>query len=286
MACTFKALAGAKLNLSLDVLSKTDDGYHLLKMISVALPFGDTVTVSLGTGKRNKITANLPFLSNNFNNHAYIAAEKFFEETNINHGGYSIDLLKRTPVCAGLGGGTSDAAAILNLLNRVHGDPISRERLMEIGMEIGADVPFSIVGGTALVESKGEIVTPVSPLPPCFIVLCKPLISLKTSSMFKFIDEHEILSRPDTDGILKALNDSDIYGVSSRLLNVFFEPVSREYPVLRDIESVLLSCGAIGASMSGSGPTMFGIFDDATRAELATKKLKNRFKDTFFVRIN
>jgi len=279
---TLQTQAPAKLNLSLDVLGRRPDGYHDLKMVMISVSLYDRITLTVGTGKGLRISTNLGFLPTNERNLAAMAALKFQEKTGIDLGGVDLALDKRIPVCAGTGGGSADAAAVLRVLNAHFGAPLSPEALVELGSQVGSDVPYCILGGTALAEGIGERLTPLPPLPPCYLVLCKPTFSASTPELFKAIDSVKLRHRPDTAGLLAALAVGDLVGVARRLYNVFEDVVQpRTRKQVEEIKSILIGNGALGACMTGTGSTVFGLFCDENAAIEAKNELARGYKDVF-----
>ena len=277
--------AYAKLNLTLDVISRREDGYHDLRMVMQTVDLADTLTLTEEEQEGVRVSTNLRYLPGDDRNLAAIAAKKFWEINDCNGKGLAIDLQKKIPVCAGMGGGSSDAAAVLRALNELSGLHLSVERLAEIGEQVGSDVPYCVLGGTALAEGKGERLTTLSPLPDCHIVICKPAFPISTPELFGCIDCRKIRCRPDTEGIIAALQNSDLAGVARRLYNVFEDVLTdRRGAEIAEIKNELISCEALGAAMSGTGPTVFGIFDDADKAKCAFRSLKEHYPDTFLTR--
>jgi len=176
-------------------------------------------------------------------------------------GEVDVSIRKRVPVCAGLAGGSADAAAVLRAMNALTGAGLSLEELARIGARAGSDVPFCVLGGTALAEGRGERLTPLPALPPCHIVICKPPFSVSTPQLFSRVNVRKIVRRPDTAGVIAALNAGDLTGVARRMYNVFEDVLDRRrYGEIASIKAALIDCGALGASMSGSGPSVFGLF--------------------------
>ena len=205
-------LARAKLNLTLDVLGKRPDGYHDLKMVMQSVALADTLTVETGTGEGLEVRTDLSFLPNNEKNLAAAAALAFQAVTGRDLGGVAIAIEKRIPVCAGMGGGSSDAAAVLRSLERMLGTGQDLAALAGIGERVGSDVPYCVLGGTALAEGRGEVLTPLSALPHCHVVICKPAFSISTPELFRAVDGVRLRCRPDTDGVLAALEVGDLGG--------------------------------------------------------------------------
>ena len=275
-------LARAKLNLTLDVLGKRPDGYHDLKMVMQSVALADTLTVETGTGEGLEVRTDLSFLPNNEKNLAAAAALAFQTVTGRDLGGVAIAIEKRIPVCAGMGGGSSDAAAVLRSLERMLGTGQDLAALAGIGERVGSDVPYCVLGGTALAEGRGEVLTPLSALPHCHVVICKPAFSISTPELFRAVDGVRLRCRPDTDGVLAALEAGDLGGVARRMYNVFEDVLpSRQRTAVAAIRSALVQHGALGANMSGTGPTVFGLFDDADRARSAWEELRQTYRDVF-----
>ena len=265
-------LARAKLNLTLDVLGKRPDGYHDLKMVMQSVALADTLTVETGTGEDLKVRTDLSFLPNNEKNLAAAAALAFQARTGRDLGGVAIAIEKHIPVCAGMGGGSSDAAAVLRALNGMLGAGYAPLDLAEIGEAVGSDVPYCV----------GEVLTPLPALPRCHVVLCKPAFSISTPELFRAVDGVRLRCRPDTDGVLTALAAGDLGGVARRMYNVFEDVLPpRQQAEVRSIRSVLVEHGALGANMSGTGPTVFGLFDEADRARSAWEALRQTYRDAF-----
>ena len=275
-------LARAKLNLTLDVLGKRPDGYHDLKMVMQSVALADTLTVETGTGEGLEVRTDLSFLPNNEKNLAAAAALAFQTVTGRDLGGVAIAIEKRIPVCAGMGGGSSDAAAVLRSLERMLGTGQDLAALAGIGERVGSDVPYCVLGGTALAEGRGEVLTPLSALPHCHVVICKPAFSISTPELFRAVDGVRLRCRPDTDGVLAALEAGDLGGVARRMYNVFEDVLpSRQRTEVAAIRAVLVQHGALGANMSGTGPTVFGLFDEAGRARSAWEELRQTYRDVF-----
>lgn len=274
--------ARAKLNLSLDVLRRREDGYHDLRMIMQTVDLCDSLRLETGTGAPLRMSSNLGFLPANEKNLAAAAALRLCEAVGTDPGGLSIRLSKTIPVCAGLAGGSADAAAVLRGLNELLGLGLPPERLAEIGERVGSDVPYCVMGGTALAEGRGERLTALPPLPRCAVVLCKPAFSVSTPELFGRIDSVRIRCRPDTGGLIAALEAGDLPGVARRMYNVFEGVLpARRGAEVRSIKNTLIQCGALGASMSGTGPTVFGLFDDWEAAKRARAVLKADYQETF-----
>ncbi len=274
--------APAKLNLTLDVLGREPDGYHQLRMVMQSVTLCDTLTLRpLGDASGIRAASNLAYLPNDGNNLVVKAARVFFAAVGLPEPGLEIHLQKRIPVCAGTAGGSSDAAAVLRGLNQLYGTGLSVEALMKLGESVGSDVPYCVLGGTALAEGRGERLTPLSPLPHCWFVLCKPGFSISTPELFRAVDQVRITRHPNTQGMLDAIAAEDLRGIAVRLYNVFEDVLpSGRRCVIQEIKDALLDGGALGACMSGTGPTVFGLFDDRAKAEQAAAQLSAIWRDT------
>lgn len=276
---TFKSYA--KINLTLDVLGKRQNGYHDIKMIMQTISLYDTVTVEL-TDKAGgiSVSANLPYLPRGRENLAYRAAELFFDKTGINAGAV-ITLDKHIPVGAGLAGGSSNCAVVLKALNKLCASNLSGEALCEMGASLGADVPYCILGGTKLAEGIGERLSPLAKMPPCRILLVKPAFSISTKAVYEKIDSFSGFRRPDTGMVIQGLKERSMDKITRGMANVLEEVSISDHPVLADLKNELLSLGADGAQMSGSGPTVFGIFTDRERAFAAKNRLRGKYKTVY-----
>ena len=274
-------LANAKINLTLDILRKREDGYHDLQMVMQSVTLADQLTVVPAQGPEGLASSDLHFLPTGSKNLAQMAAAAFRQTAGLG-GEVDVSIQKRVPVCAGLAGGSADAAAVLAAMNELTGAGLSRLELAKIGEAVGSDVPFCVLGGTALAEGRGEVLTPLAPLPPCHIVICKPSFSISTPQLFSRVNVRKIVRRPDTAGVLAALEAGNLAGVARRMYNVFEDVLEpRRAAEISEIKAVLIDCGALGASMSGSGPSVFGLFDDLSSAEAACARLKESYRDVF-----
>ena len=273
--------ANAKINLTLDILRKREDGYHDLQMVMQAVTLADALTVTPARGSEGQAVSDLHFLPTGDRNLAQMAAAAFREATGLG-GQVDVAIQKHIPVCAGLAGGSADAAAVLTAMNRLTGAGLSPAQLAKIGEKVGSDVPFCVLGGTALAEGRGEVLTPLAPLPPCPIVICKPPFSVSTPQLFSRVKVKKIVRRPDTAGVIAALESGDLAGVARRMYNVFEDVLEpRRLSEINGVKAVLIDCGALGASMSGSGPSVFGLFDREDRAQAALERLKESYRDVF-----
>lgn len=273
--------ANAKINLTLDILRKREDGYHDLQMVMQAVTLADELTVAPARGPQGDAVADLRFLPTGHKNLAQVAAAAFRDATGLG-GEVDVSIRKRIPVCAGLAGGSADAAAVLRAMNALTGAGLSPAQLAEIGARAGSDVPFCAIGGAALAEGRGERLTPLPSLPPCHIVICKPPFSISTPQLFARVKLRKIVRRPDTAGVLAALNAGDLAGVARRMYNVFEDVVEpRRAAEIASIKAMLIDRGALGASMSGSGPSVFGLFETEEAARDACALLEESYRDVF-----
>ena len=268
---TLKALA--KINLGLDVVRRREDGYHEVRMIMQTIHLYDLLEIQKIREPEIQIVSNLSFLPVNENNLVYKAARLLQEEFALTDG-ISIKLTKRIPVAAGMAGGSTDAAAMLYAMNQLYDLGLSRRELMKRGVQIGADVPYCLMRGTALAEGIGEKLTPLPPMPKCQILIAKPPISVSTKMVYEKLDSCEIKEHPDIDGILDGLKNQDLEQVAASLGNVLEKVTVEAYPVIAQIKECMMEAGALGAMMSGSGPTVFGIFRDRRTAKEAFTKVK------------
>ncbi len=271
----------AKINLTLDVIGRRENGYHDIEMIMQSVSLFDLVLVDKTPGGIN-ISTNLRFLPNNKKNIAYLAAQEFFNETGIG-GGCRIMIHKNIPVSAGLAGGSGNAAAVLCALDMLYNTDLGKDKLCEIGLRLGADVPFCILGGTYLAEGIGERLSPLPSLPKCPILLVKPPINISTAAIYEAIDSAQINSHPDNAAMAAALKSGSVAQVSGLLSNVMGVVTETMHPVIRGIKEKMLKNGALGAEMSGSGPTVFGIFPDFQTAKASHDSFAYQFKDVFIV---
>ena len=270
------------MNLTLDILGKREDGYHDLRMVMQSITLADTLTLEENQGEGLRVSANLRFLPTGEKNLAAAAALRFWEALGREPEDLDIRIEKRIPVCAGMAGGSSDAAAVLRGLNTLLKLDISPEKLAQIGAGVGSDVPYCVLGGTALAEGRGEVVTPLPTLPRCWVVIAKPGFPVSTPELFARLDGKRLRCHPDTAGMLAALESGDLPGVAHRLFNVFEDvlPGHRRDRV-DELKQVLLHNGAMGASMTGTGPTVFGLFDREETARAAHEAVRPLCPDSF-----
>ena len=281
---TYTEKAYAKLNLTLDILGKRSDGYHEMKMVMHSIDLSDSITMTIGETPSLTLSSDASYLPCDDSNIAAKAVHRFFETTGLSQPGLAIHMAKEIPVCAGMAGGSSDGAAVLRLLRKHCAPNLSQETLESIGALVGSDVPYCIRGGTALAEGRGEILSDLPPLPPCWFVICKPAFPISTPELFAQVRARKLRCHPDTDGMIRALHDGDLEGVAHRVYNVFEDVLPRKYAQVFEIKSKLLDLGAVTSSMTGSGPTVFGMFFDENRARDAAMQMKQQFKQTYLCR--
>jgi 4-diphosphocytidyl-2-C-methyl-D-erythritol kinase len=272
-----KVKAYAKINLMLDIVATRTDGYHDLFMIMQSVGVYDTVTVEKNKSKKISITCNIDDIPLDEKNIAYKAADAFFKANKIKNTGINIDIVKRIPHAAGLAGGSADGAAVIVALNKLYNTNLTDDELCKIGVKIGADVPFCITGGTLLSQGIGDVLNKVKPLRKCYILLAKPDFGVNTAYAYHQFDECGKVHTPDKFGMLCAMQSRDLEQICSKMENVFEQFI--EVPNRIDIKQIMRDNGAIGVCMSGSGPTIFGIFNDKTQAQKAAESLKDYAKD-------
>ncbi len=267
--------AYGKINLGLDVLRKREDGYHDVRMIMQTVGLYDKIDIYLKETPGIEIVTNLFYLPVNENNLVYKAASLLMDEFQITQG-VRIHLKKFIPVSAGMAGGSSDAASVLFGINKMFRLGLTRQDLMERGVKIGADVPYCIMRGTALSEGIGEVLTPLQDMPQCQVLIAKPGVSVSTKFVYDNLDAAGLKEsdHPDIDGMISAIKSRDIYQVSARLGNVLETVTIPEYPVIAQIKDRMKEAGAVNALMSGSGPTVFGIFTSPQAAEKAYEDMR------------
>ncbi len=272
-----KVKAYAKINLLLDIVSKRTDGYHDLFMIMQSVGIYDTVTVTLNRSKRITVLCDTEGVPTDKTNIVCKAAREFFKQTGIKNTGLKIIIDKRIPHAAGLAGGSADGAAVLVALNRLTGANLSNDELCEIGVKIGADIPFCIKGGTLLAQGVGDVLNKVKALRKCYILLAKPDYAVNTASAYRQFDECGKAHTPDKLSMLYAMQSRDLREIAQRMENVFEQFI--QVPNKVDIKDVMRQNGALGVCMSGSGPTVFGIFEDKSSAKKAASELTSFAKD-------
>lgn len=280
-----KLKARAKINLGLDVVRKREDGYHEVRMIMQMINLYDKITMRRITESEIRVTTNLPYLPVNEDNLVYRAAKLLMDEFQVTEG-VEIELQKYIPVAAGMAGGSSDAAAVMVGINRIFHLGLTKKQLMERGVKIGADVPFCIMRGTALAEGIGEVLTPLPAMPHCSLVIAKPKIHVSTKFVYGNLKANELKEHPDIDGQVQALREGSLEQLVTKMGNVLETVTVPAYPVIDEIKKTMLKNDAIGAMMSGSGPTVFGVFEREERAQEVCRLLKKEgaAKQVYLVR--
>lgn len=266
--------AYGKINIGLDVIKKRDDGYHEVKMIMQTVNLFDKLEIYKTNVPKIKISTNLFYIPNDENNLVYKAAKLLFDEFHITNG-IRINLYKHIPVAAGMAGGSSDAAATLYAVNKLFNLGLTNQELMERGVKIGADVPYCLMKGTVLATGIGEKLTRLPAMPNCYVVIVKPAFSISTKKVYQSLNIDEIERHPDIDGIIQAIERNDLYTIASKMENVLESVTVKKYPVLDEIKNIMKNYGALGSVMSGSGPTVFGLFDDIRKAKTVIKVIKD-----------
>lgn len=267
--------AYAKINIGLDVLRRREDGYHELKMIMQTVDICDDLLFEKMAEPGIVIQSDHEELPVDGSNLIYKAADLLFREKGITEG-VKITLTKRIPIAAGMAGGSSDAAATMRGLNKLFEMGYSVQELQELGVKLGADIPYCLVGGTMLSEGIGEILTPLPTPPDCFLVVAKPDIDVSTGFVYGNLHADRLTYHPDIDGMIEALREGSLSGITVRLGNVLETVTVREYPVIEELKELMRSMGAENALMSGSGPTVFGIFTQRKTAESAARTIEDR----------
>lgn len=270
MKLSYKAYA--KVNLGLDVLRRREDGYHDVKMIMQTVNLYDVIEIEESDDTLISIVTENDSIPVNEDNLIYKACKLLMDEFNIKKG-VRITLEKNIPVAAGMAGGSTDAAKTMIGINELFKLGLSKDELMKRGVRIGADVPYCIMGGTALSEGIGEILSPVSGMPNCHILIAKPPINVSTKFVYENLHANELVSHPDIDGLKSSIEASDIYAVASKMENVLETVTVKEYPIIEEIKTFMKKAGALNSIMSGSGPTVFGLFDNYEIAKKAYDSL-------------
>lgn len=281
-----KLKAMAKINLGLDVTRKREDGYHEVRMIMQSINMYDQIRLSPLEEPQIRVKTNVSFLPVNEDNLVYKAAKLLMDEFQVK-GGVTIRLEKFIPVAAGMAGGSSDAAATLVGINRLFKLGLSERELMDRAVKIGADVPYCIMRGTALAEGIGEKLTGITQVPECFVLIGKPGINVSTRVAYESLNLSGIQNHPDIDGMIQDIQNGDLQGMTAKMGNVFEPGIIGQYPVIQEIKDLMESHGALKAMMSGSGPTVFGIFDSQEKMDAAAKILResNLAKTVFGTRV-
>ena len=273
--------AYAKLNLTLDVLGKREDGYHDLKSVMQTVSIRDDIELDIGTGKPWVLRCDKEGIPTDSRNLAWKAAEVYCEAMGKDPDGLEIRITKRIPSEAGMGGGSADAAAVLRALNQYYGNPLSILALAELGARVGSDVPFCVVGGTCMVEGRGERLRKLPDMPDCFFVVVKPDFSCSTAELYRKIDEAEIAKRPDHQAMESALLAGDLGRVCENIWNVFDPVVTQEHLELNYIKSIFNSYGAVGYQMTGSGSAVFAVAPSFEYAAVMCDMLRGNYPNVF-----
>ncbi len=276
--------AFAKLNLTLDVLGKREDGYHDLQSVMQTISVRDDVEIDIGTGKPWALLCDKENIPTDERNLAWKAAKVFFDAVKKDPNGIEIRITKRIPVEAGLGGGSADAAAVLRALNRHYDNPLSILALAELGAQVGSDVPFCVVCGTAMVEGRGERLRKLADMPDCVFVVCKPDFSCSTAELYRKLDENAVAKRPDNQLMESALLSGDLGKVAEQVFNVFDPVVTAEHLELNYIKSIMNSYGAVAQQMTGSGSAVFGIMPNFEYAAVVCNMLKDNYPQVFIAK--
>ena len=276
--------AFAKLNLTLDVLGKREDGYHDLKSVMQTISIRDDIEIDIGTGRPWKLLCTNEDIPTDESNLAWKAAKIYCDAMKKDPNGIEIRITKRIPSGAGMGGGSADAAAVLRALNRHYGNPLSIMALAELGAQVGSDVPFCTVCGTAMVEGRGERLRKLPDMPDCVFVVCKPEFSVSTPELYRKIDEVAIPKRPDNQAMESALLAGDLGKVAENVFNVFDPVVTAEHLELNYIKSIFHSYGALNQQMTGSGSAVFAILPDFEFAAVACNMLRENYPQIFIAK--
>lgn len=278
---TLEEKAYAKLNLTLDVGPKREDGYHEISTVMQPLTLCDDLTITLGTGEPWQVRGDVPEVPTGRKNLCYKAAKAFYNASGTDPNGITVEIVKRIPMGAGLGGGSADAAAVLRALNRHEGDRFTQAELEKLGLEVGSDVPFCLRNKIALAEGRGERFSEVPAMPPCYYVLVKPDFQVSTADLYWKLDNIRVPAHPKVERFCKAIELGDLREIGVNLLNVFEYALLGDHPELDKIENALENCGALGTSMTGTGPVMFGLFENFDFAATASMSLMQVGYQTF-----
>ena len=276
--------AFAKINLTLDVLGKREDGYHDLQSVMQAISIRDDVEIDVDTNTPWSLECSMEGIPEDHTNLAWKAAEVFYAVTGLSTTGLAIRIKKRIPTQAGLGGGSADAAAVLRALNQHYGNPLSIFALAELGAQVGSDVPFCTLCGTAMVEGRGERLRKLPDLPDCFFVVCKPDFSSSTPELYQKLDESAIAHRPNNQAMESALLAGDLQKVADNIWNVFDPVVTKDHLELNYIKSIFNSYGAIAYQMTGSGSAVFAIVTEFEHAAVICNMLKDNYPQVYIAK--
>lgn len=275
-----KLKARAKINLSLDVVGKRENGYHDLEMVMQTINLYDIIRITPSSSKMIKLISTASWMPISRKNIAYKAAELILKEAHLDKG-VTIEIIKRIPAQAGLAGGSTDAAAVLVGLNRLFNIHYSKEKLKELGLSLGADVPFCIEGGTCLAKGIGEQLTPLSPMPRTFVVLVKPEFGASTAAIYGALNLNQIQKHPNTEGLVNALSQKDVKGIAPHMANVLEEVTIKMYPEIETIKQKFKQYGAFSTLMTGSGSVVFGLFENEEVAKRATRRFKKIYPHVY-----
>lgn len=276
--------AFAKLNLTLDVLSKREDGYHNIKSIMQTISIRDDVEIDVGTGEPWTLECSQEGIPTDERNLAWKAAKVYCDGLEKNPNGLTIRITKRIPSGAGMGGGSADAAAVLRALNRHYGSPLSILALAELGAQVGSDVPFCVLCGTAMCEGRGELLRKLPDMPDCVFVVCKPEFSVSTPELYKKIDQVAIPRHPDHMAMESALLAGDVAKVADLIYNVFDPVVTADHLEINYIKSICNSYGALGMQMTGSGSAVYAIMPSFEYAAVVCNMLKDNYPNVFIAK--
>ena len=268
----YRIKAYAKINLGLDVIGKLENGYHEVRMVMQTVGIYDELFLEKADSDI-VVTTDSEELPTNEDNLIYKAAKLMLETYGI-QGGIRIHLKKNIPIAAGMAGGSTDAAATMKGINRLYDLDCTLRELMELGVKIGADVPYCVMGGTALAEGIGEKLTALPAAPECYLLVAKPDINVSTGYVYEHLDAEGIAEHPDIDGMVQAIEEGSLQGILNRLGNVLENVTVEAYPVIDTIKNRMKELGAVGSLMSGSGPTVFGIFLEEAKAQEAYEKIE------------
>lgn len=273
--------AYAKINLTLDILGKRDDGYHDLRSVMQTVSLYDAVELDIGTGKEWALSCSRPDIPCDERNLAWKAAKLYCDTMQVEPDGITIRIEKNIPSGAGMGGGSADAAAVLRALNRHYGQLLTPDELAALSAKIGSDIPFCVIGGTVMCEGRGEIMRRLNDCPKCVILGCKPEFSVSTPVLFKKIDSVQIGMHPDNVAMEQAIEAGDLSMIVRQIYNVFDPVVSELHPEIEHIKNICRSYGALAAQMTGSGSVVFAVMPDVASAEKAMEELKNTYMQVF-----
>lgn len=268
--------ARAKINITIDVLNKREDNYHNIEMIMQTVNLYDKIHIKKISTKDIILRTNLKWLPTDGRNLVYKAAKVIMDKYSINKG-VEIKLDKTIPVCAGLAGGSTDAAATLVGMNRLFDLKINKEELQNMGQTLGADVPYCIMRGTALAQGIGEKLTRLPNMPKCYVVLVKPNVKVQTPWVYQNLNLKNIEKHPHTKDVINSLKEKDIRKIAGGMCNVLELVTEHEYPIISELKNFMINNGALNAMMSGSGPTVFGLFEDYEKAKIAGERLRDKY---------